>query len=445
MKKIILTLALIVTTLVATADNTLLFTHGQAARTVAVLNNQDELMIYCGYEDELPTYCLVNEVWAEQISSSFFEIWLYGWDAYTGDEIYMPIDLECIYLVRNGHMFSAAQYLRFRYTHKHPTFIWSMPPYHTFVRYPRPHTYYYSYHYDIHRPGWHYCNYGHMHYHPYYRRLPHHPAPMHTHPFHPGKERPGYSEHANGGYTPTNLPLVGNITTSRSQIKVQYDYTNRDGSRITSNRGDNTITTTDRRSGSRTTTAAPDRNDISSGRTPNNGRGNATSTSTSRGNGSDNGRGNTTSTNTSRGNGSDNGRGTSTSTSTSRGNATDNSRGNATSTSTSRSNATDNSRGSFTTSSSNNSRSNATDNSRGSSTSSSSNNSRSNNEATSTTTNSRSNNSSRSNSTTNTNNSRGNASTSSRSNNSSRSNDNGTTTSNSRSASNSQRGANSTR
>lgn len=388
MKKIILTLALIVTTLVATADNTLLFTHGQAARTVAVLNNQDELMIYCGYEDELPTYCLVNEVWAEQISSSFFEIWLYGWDAYTGDEIYMPIDLECIYLVRNGHMFSAAQYLRFRYTHKHPTFIWSMPPYHTFVRYPRPHTYYYSYHYDIHRPGWHYCNYGHMHYHPYYRRLPHHPAPMHTHPFHPGKERPGYSEHANGGYTPTNLPLVGNITTSRSQIKVQYDYTNRDGSRITSNRGDNTITTTDRRSGSRTTTAAPDRNDISSGRTPNNGRGNATSTSTSRGN------------------------------------ATDNSRGNATSTSTSRSNATDNSRGSSTTSSSNNSRSN--------------------NEATSTTTNSRSNNSSRS-STTSTNNSRGNASTSSRSNNSSRSNDNGTTTSNSRSASNSQRGANSTR
>ena len=491
MKKIILTLALIVTTLVATADNTLLFTHGQAARTVAVLNNQDELMIYCGYEDELPTYCLVNEVWAEQISSSFFEIWLYGWDAYTGDEIYMPIDLECIYLVRNGHMFSAAQYLRFRYTHKHPTFIWSMPPYHTFVRYPRPHTYYYSYHYDIHRPGWHYCNYGHMHYHPYYRRLPHHPAPMHTHPFHPGKERPGYSEHANGGYTPTNLPLVGNITTSRSQIKVQYDYTNRDGSRITSNRGDNTITTTDRRSGSRTTTAAPDRNDISSGRTPNNGRGNATSTSTSRGNATDNGRGNTTSTNTSRGNGSDNGRGNATSTntsrgngsdnsrgnatstntsrsnandnsrgnatstSTSRGNATDNSRGNATSTSTSRSNTTDNSRGNATSTSTSRSnatdnsrgnatststsRSNATDNSRGSSTSSSSNNSRSNNEATSTTTNSRSNNSSRSSSTTSTNNSRGNASTSSRS------NDNGTTTSNSRSASNSQRGANSTR
>ena len=127
MKKIVFVLVLMMATLSSKAENILYFTYQQAARTVSVLNNQDELMIYCGYEDELPTYCLVNEVWAEQISSSFFEIWLYGWDAYTGDEIYMPIDLECIYLVRNGHMFSAAQYLRFRYTHKHPTFIWSMP------------------------------------------------------------------------------------------------------------------------------------------------------------------------------------------------------------------------------------------------------------------------------------------------------------------------------
>lgn len=421
MKKLFLTLALIVATLTATADNILYFTYGQAARTVAVLNNEDELMIYCGYEDELPTYCLINEVWAEQISSSFFEIWIYGWDAYTGDEIYMPIDLECIYLLRNGHMYSAAQYLRFRYTHHRPTFAWSMPPYHHFTRYPRPTHYYYTYHYDIHRHGWHYCNYGHMHYHPYYRRYPHQPAPMHSKPFHPGKERPGYKENPNGGYTTTDMPLVGNITTSRSQIKVQYDHSGREGSRITSNRGDNTITTTDRRTGTRSTSAAPDRSDISSGRTVNNNRGtnstgreSTTSTSTSRG-GNDNSRGTISSSTTSRG-GNDNSRGTS----TSRGN--DNSRGTISSSSTSRGD-NDNSRGNASTSSNSRSNATSTDNSRGSV--SSSNSSRSNSASTSSTS-SRENNSSASTPTT----SRGNSASTSSS--SSRGNSSASTSSSSR-------------
>ena len=122
MKKIVLTLALMIATLTVAAENILYFTYNQAARTVACLNNQDELMIYCGYEDELPTYVLINEVWAEQISSSFYEIWLYGYDAYTGEEVYMPIDLECIYLMQNRNIYSAAQYLRFKYTHRRPTF-----------------------------------------------------------------------------------------------------------------------------------------------------------------------------------------------------------------------------------------------------------------------------------------------------------------------------------
>lgn len=291
MKKIVLMLALMIATMTVAAENILYFTYNQAARTVATLNNQNELMIYCGYEDELPTYVLINEVWAEQISSSFYEIWLYGYDAYTGEEVYMPIDLECIYLMQNRHIYSAAQYLRFKYTHSRPTFSWAMPPYNPYVRAPRPHIYYYTYHYDIHRPGWHYRDYGYMHYHPYYRRLPSHPAPMPPKPFTPGHDRPGYHEDPHGNWHYTNEPLVGNITASRSKVEVRNDPTQRSGNRITSSRTDNTITVTDRATGSRTVSPAPSRTgEVSSDNT----RGTSTTgrgTST----GSDNTRGTSTS------------------------------------------------------------------------------------------------------------------------------------------------------
>ena len=309
MKKIVLGMLLLVAALSATADNILYFTYNQAARTVAYLNGQDELMIYCGYEDELPTYCIVNEVWAEQISSSFYEIWLHGFDAYTGDEIFMPIDLECIYLLTNGHIYSAASYLRFRTSRPRPTFRWEMPRYHHFVRVPRPTTYYYTFHYDVHRPGWHYANHMHVHYHPYYCRHPHHPAPMPPKPFVPGKERPGYTVDNHGGYTYTGLPLVGNITTARSETVVRNNPTGREGSRITSSRGDNTVTVTDRTTGARSTIAAPSATSTGRGASTNStvGRGSSTTATTDNGRGSatptrsgstttptDNGRGNAT-------------------------------------------------------------------------------------------------------------------------------------------------------
>lgn len=260
MKKIVLMLALMLATLTVKANNILYFTYNQAARTVAYLNNQDELMIYCGYENELPTYVLINEVWAEQISSSFYEIWLFGYDAYTGEEIFMPIDLECIYLMQGGKIYSAAQYLRFRTTHPRPVFVWAMPPYNPFIRAPRPTVFYYTYHYDIHRPGWHYRLYPGIHYHPYYLRPLHHPAPMPPKPYTPGKEYPGYHS-TNDGYQYNDLPLVGRVTAPRSASTVQNNPTGRSGSRITSDRKSNTITTTDRITGSRTTTNAPSRNE----------------------------------------------------------------------------------------------------------------------------------------------------------------------------------------
>ena len=329
MKKIVLTLALMIATLTVAAENILYFTYNQAARTVACLNNQDELMIYCGYEDELPTYVLINEVWAEQISSSFYEIWLYGYDAYTGEEVYMPIDLECIYLMQNRNIYSAAQYLRFKYTHRRPTFAWAMPPYNPFVRAPRPVVYYYTYHYDIHRPGWHYRNYPHMHYHPYYRRLPHYPAPMPPRPFTPGVNRPGYTENPNGGFTYTNEPLVGHITATRSQTRVQNDPTQRSGNRITSNRGENTITTTDRVSGSRTTSTAPSRTgEVSNGSSRGTGTSNRSGVSSdnnsSRSTGSSNRSGDSSDNNSSRSSSSSNRSGVSSDNSSSRSSSSSN-------------------------------------------------------------------------------------------------------------------------
>ena len=329
MKKIVLALALMLATFAASASNTLYFTYNQALRTVTLLNNQNELMIYCGYADELPTYVLLNEVWAEQISSSFYEVWLYGYDAYTGEEVYMPIDLECIWLVHSGHIYSAAQTLRFRTSHARPTFAWQMPRYNPFVRAPRPATFYYTYHYDIHRPGWHYSHHPHVHYHPYYMRHPHHPAPMPPAPFTPGHDKPGYRTHqgANGEigyeYIPTNT--TGNITASRSQTIVQNDPSSRTGNRITSDRGKNTVTTTDRISGTRSTVNAPE---VNNGRGSDNGRGTSTGTRSN-----DNSRGTSTGTRS-----NDNSRGTSTGT-----RSNDNSRGTSTGT---RSN--DNSRGTST-------------------------------------------------------------------------------------------------
>ena len=281
MKKMFLTLALLIATMAVSASNTLYFTYNQTLRAVSLLNNEDELMIYCGYADELPTYVLINDVWAEQISSSFYEIWLYGYDAYTGEEVYMPIDMECIWLVNHGKIYSAAQTLRFRSSHPRPTFVWAMPPYNPWVRGPHPVTFYYSYHYDIHRPGWHYHNYPHIH--PYYRRIPSHPAPMPPAPFTPGRNMPGYHMNNNGGYEYDPMPVTGDITSSRSTTAVQNDPTSRSGNRVTSTRGTNNVTTTDRISGSRSTTTAPAVS-RSNANTNGNSRSNANANSNSRSN-----------------------------------------------------------------------------------------------------------------------------------------------------------------
>lgn len=190
-------------TLAASANSVRYFTRPQATRVANTLDAQPELMIYCGYEYELATYVILNEVWAEPVNSKYYEIWIYGYDAYTGEEIYMPIDLSCIWLYNRfgNRMYSAAQYLRFRSTVATPNFYWTMPPYNPFIRhYHDPvFNHMYTYHYEIHRFGWRPPappQGGPAPYHPYYMRTPHTPAPVPPKPFTPGVDHPS----GNGNY-----------------------------------------------------------------------------------------------------------------------------------------------------------------------------------------------------------------------------------------------------
>jgi len=211
MKKLFLSLAFIALTLSVSAASIRYFTYSQADRTIRHLDAQTELMIYCGYEDEIETYVLVNEVWAERVNTQFYEIWLYGFDAYTGDEIYMPIDLGCVWLYNatGTRMYSAATTLRFRNARPTPSFRWAMPPYRPFTRHCHAPGFLYTYHYDIHRPGWHHPYDGHnpLNYHPYYMRRRSDPIPVHREPYTPGIELPrtmtpdghGYLGNTRGG------------------------------------------------------------------------------------------------------------------------------------------------------------------------------------------------------------------------------------------------------
>lgn len=182
------------------ATSVLYFTRSQAERAVSYLNRQNELMIYCGYDYEIETYVLLNEVWAERVNSAYYELWIYGYDAYTGEEIYMPIDLQCIWLYSAGHMFNAAQYLRFRTSGnlRRPARVWTVPAYNHYTRINHRPGYTRTYHYDVHRYGWmppappapgHHGPAAHP-MHPYYMRAPHTPPPTPTHAWTPGTDRP---------------------------------------------------------------------------------------------------------------------------------------------------------------------------------------------------------------------------------------------------------------
>ena len=203
MKRIVIFMALCALALSVKANNIRFFTLPQATRVVAALSVQPELMVYCGYQNELATYVILSDVWYEAINSKYYELWIFGYDAYTGEEIYMPVDLSCVWLNEGHNMYSAADYLRFRNSRTRPSFAWSMPRYNTFVRVVHAPGYTRTYHYEIHQYGWVPPAYPapgapHLTMHPYYMRHPGHMPPHPDRPYTPGIDRPSYTGKYNG-------------------------------------------------------------------------------------------------------------------------------------------------------------------------------------------------------------------------------------------------------
>lgn len=256
MKKILFILALVLLTTSVSANSIRLFTRGQAVRTAQYLNQQQEIVIYCGYANEIPTYALVSDVWYETYNSAYYEIWLYAFDAYTGEEIYMPIDLSCIWLYSGNRIYSAATYLRFRNNRPTPTFAWYVPPYNPFTHIPHPTHYRRTYHYDVHQHGW-APQYNNPHYAPYYLRRPHEPVPMPSSSFTPGVNRPtvvrSHAELGNnqGGRTATTTSQAPtNVRNHGSQTATTRPTHNGNGTSKTRTTTSTSTNNTSRESGS---------------------------------------------------------------------------------------------------------------------------------------------------------------------------------------------------
>ena len=289
MKRLAIIAVMVLMGLSASANSIRYFTHGQAQRTVRYLNAQNEMVIYCGYDYEIETYVLINEVWMERVNSAYYEIWVYGFDAYTGDEIYMPLDLQCVWLYSAGRLYSAAQYLRFHASVNTPRFTWHVPPYNPFTRTMHRHGYTRSYHYDIHRHGWMppapprhgYGPHTQPPLPPYYMRTPQEPAPTPTAAWTPGVEHPQVS--TTGTRSGSSTITTNRTATGSSQATPRSTSGN--------DRSSGTATTGTPRSGS-STTSSPRGNDNSTATTTAGGRGGSTTTGPR---GNDSGTGTTTS------------------------------------------------------------------------------------------------------------------------------------------------------
>lgn len=272
MKRIAIIVVMVLMTFASQASSIRYFTYSQATRTVQYLNAQNEMMIYCGYDYEIETYVLINEVWMERVNSSYYELWVYGYDAYTGDEIYMPLDLQCVWLYSAGRMYNAAQYLRFHATVQTPRFAWYIPPYQPFSRRYHALGYVRSYHYDIHRHGWMpptppahgYGSHTQAPLPPYYMRQPNTPAPTPTTTWTPGVDHPQVSTTSSRGGT-TGRSGASTIPTTRPSSSGTASGTSADnggnnraagngrsGSTATSDNNSNTRGTGTRSSGTAT-------------------------------------------------------------------------------------------------------------------------------------------------------------------------------------------------
>ena len=250
MKRLAIIVVMALMSLTASANSVRYFTLPQAQRTVRYLDAQNELMLYCGYDYEIETYVLINEVWMERVNSAYYEIWVYGYDAYTGDEIIMPLDLQCVWLYSAGRMYNAAQYLRFHATVRHPGFTWYIPPYNPFTRRPHYAGYVRTYHYNVHCHGWMpptppphgYGPHTQPPLPPYYMRTPQTPPPAPTTTWTPGIEHPSVSTPTGTTTHHSTLPTTRPADNSSSTARPG-GTTTRGDSGTTTTRGTGTTTT----------------------------------------------------------------------------------------------------------------------------------------------------------------------------------------------------------
>lgn len=301
MKRIAIIVVMVLTGFAASATSIRYFTYAQASRTVQYLNAQQEMMIYCGYDYEIETYVLINEVWMERINSAYYELWVYGYDAYTGDEIYMPLDLQCVWLYSGGRMYNAAQYLRFHATVRPPTFAWFVPPYNSYTRRVHVAGYVRSYHYDIHCHGWMPPAPPHHGYGPhtqpplppYYMRTPQTPPPTPTQRWTPGMDHPQVQNSSTSGArstgaVPTTRPSASGPATPGTSAATRSGSSRTTESSPAASRGTESRTsgsaTTATRSTSTTTRSTgttPTRSNTGVGRSTEGGSGQETSTTRS--------------------------------------------------------------------------------------------------------------------------------------------------------------------
>ena len=145
MKKVIFVLTFLVfASTVSFADSSVqFFRKSQATRVVNYLNQHPEMLFYCGcYPDFQTSYVYALDVWMERYSLTYYEVWIYGFDVKTNEEIYTPLDLNCVWVEgANGYPANVAQILGFKHRVCEATFRWRIPVYNTRPRVVHP-TYY---------------------------------------------------------------------------------------------------------------------------------------------------------------------------------------------------------------------------------------------------------------------------------------------------------------
>lgn len=123
------------------------FKKSQATRVVNYLNQHPEVLFYCGcYPDFQTSYVYTYDVWMERYSLTYYEVWIYGFNVKTNEEIYTPVDLNCLWVEgSNGYPMNVAQTLGFKHRICEATFRWRMPVYNTRPRVAHPANYQHNY------------------------------------------------------------------------------------------------------------------------------------------------------------------------------------------------------------------------------------------------------------------------------------------------------------